>query len=71
MVGMGFDSIMNALLPFHCGFFFVFGCRISFLAVPFFFANSCSAVNCDFDVRESPYFHMTFCISIVFVISPL
>ena len=31
LVGMGFDFIMILpLLPSHCGFFFVFGCEISF-----------------------------------------
>ena len=29
---MGFDFIaVVPLLPSHCGFFFVFGCRLSFL----------------------------------------
>ena len=31
---MGFDFIVIApLLPSHCGFFFVFGCGVSFLVI--------------------------------------
>ena len=37
-------------LTFHCGFFFVFGCRISFLVVSIYFVNGCSAFSCDFGV---------------------
>ena len=46
---MGFDFIVIApFLPSHCGFSFVFGCRVSFFAefqcLP---VDDCSAVSCD------------------------
>ena len=52
LAGMGFDFIMIApLLPSHCGFFFVFGCEISFfggfLCLP---VDGCSMAGCNFDV---------------------
>ena len=45
---MGFDYIVTVpFLPSHCGFFFVFGCRVYFLVgSSIFFVNGCSAVNC-------------------------
>ena len=51
-LGMGFDYIEKApLLPSHCSFFFVFGCKISFLVgTTSFLINSCLAVGSDFDV---------------------
>ena len=50
-VGLGFDFIMIVpLLLSHCGFFFVFGCGVSFFSrfwhPP---GNGCSA-TCDFSV---------------------
>ena len=49
---MGFVFIMIApLLRSHCGFFFVFQCRISFFGrFQHFLVNGCSAVSCDFGV---------------------
>lgn len=53
-VAMGFAYIMKVLLlPSHCGFFFVFRCRISFSEVSPFFVDDCSAVGCDFGVFMS------------------
>ena len=60
---MGFDFIVIApLLPSHCGFFFLFGCRVSFLVgSSVFLVDGCSAVSCDFGVfvrmRELPSFY--------------
>ena len=47
---MGFDFIMIVpFLPSHCGFFFLFGCAMSFFGrfqhPP---ADSCSIASCDF-----------------------
>ena len=49
---MGFDYIVKvALLLSHCGFFFVFGCKVSFFFVgSYLFFDGCSAVSCDFCV---------------------
>ena len=48
---MRFDYIAIApLLPSHRDFFFVFGCRISFLVGSSLFVDGCSAVSCDFGV---------------------
>ena len=33
LAGMGFDFIVIVPLPLSCGFFFVFGCGVSFLVV--------------------------------------
>ena len=49
--GMGFDYITNVpLLLSCCGFFLVFGCRISCLVGSSLFVDGCSAVSCDFGV---------------------
>ena len=52
-MGFVFIAIMP-LLPSHCGFFFVFGCRVSFLVGPVLFVvvvvDGCSAVSCDFGI---------------------
>ena len=37
-------------IPSHCGFFFVFGHRISFLVGSGIFISGCLAVSCDFGV---------------------
>ena len=49
---MGFDFIMIVpLLLSYCGFFFVFGCRISFVVgSSIFFFDGCSPVSCDFGI---------------------
>lgn len=53
-MGMGFGDITEVpLLASHCGFFFVFACRVSFLvdSVVFVcFLSSCSPVSCDVGV---------------------
>ena len=61
----GFDFITIALLlPSHCGFFFVFACRVSFLVgSSIFLVNGSLAVICDFHVSvrrgELPSFYST------------
>ena len=51
LVSMGFAYITKVpLFPSHSSFFFVFGCRKSFLVFPSLFVNGCSAVSCDFGV---------------------
>ena len=48
---MGFDFIaIVPLVPSPCGFFFVFGCRVSFHSFQSVFVDGCSAVSCDFGV---------------------
>ena len=61
-VGMGFDFIMIALLlQSCCGFFFVFGCRVSFLgrfqSPP---VDGCSTASCDFGALAGGGECMTF-----------
>ena len=52
LAGRGFDYIPKSpLLPSPYGFFFVFGCKLSFLVdSSLFFPNGSSAINCDFGV---------------------
>ena len=47
---MGFDYIKSVPLLSSCGFFLVFGCKVSFWQVPVFFTDDCSAVSSDFGV---------------------
>ena len=48
---MGFDCITNAPLLLSHGFFFVFGCRISFFGIIFsLFIDCFLAIHCDFDI---------------------
>ena len=57
---MGFDYIMSVpLLPSCCDFFFVFGCRISFLVSSSLF-YCYSAVSCDFGVLMGGGEHKVF-----------
>lgn len=50
-MGMGFDYIAKIpLLWFHCGVFFVFVCRLSFLAGSSLFCYG--VIGCDFGVFE-------------------
>ena len=51
LAGTGFHSIADAhLLSLHCGFFFVFECKISFPRFQYFFVDSCSSGSCDFSI---------------------
>ena len=64
-MGVGFDIIVIAsLLPYYCGFFFVFGCRVSLLvgsSVLFVIVvDDCLAVSCDFGVLLRRGEHMSF-----------
>ena len=54
-MGFGFVAVVP-FLPSCCGFFFVCGCRVSFLEVSSvlfcFLVDGCSAVSCDLGVFE-------------------
>jgi len=59
---MGFDFLMIApIRPSHYGFFFVFGCEVSFFGefqhLP---ANGCSIASCSFDALGGGDEHMSF-----------
>ena len=60
--GMGFDFIMIvALLPSHFGFFFIFGCGLSFFGrfqhPPF---DGCPTTSCDFGALTGGDEHVYF-----------
>ena len=56
--GMGCDVVMIVLLPSCCGFFFVFGCGVSFFGGFQHPPVGCSTASCDFGAHRRRWVHV-------------